>query len=73
MIEHVGAFVDQLPAVAAHAYRAMMAGRMVAIPGARNKLAIEGQRLIPRALTRTIAARLNQPDRRLIVRKSSGK
>jgi short-subunit dehydrogenase len=60
-------------AVAAHAYRAMMAGRAVAIPGARNKFAIHGQRLIPRALTRTIAARLNQPDRRLIVRKSSGK
>jgi hypothetical protein len=60
------------PDVAAHAYRAMMAGKIVAIPGARNKLLIHGQRLIPRGLTRTIAARLNQPNRRLIVRKSSG-
>ncbi|HVV52472.1 MAG TPA: SDR family oxidoreductase [Polyangia bacterium] len=61
------------PAVAAHAYRAMLAGKPTAIPGARNKLLIQGQRLIPRALTRRIAARLNQPDRRLVVRRSSGR
>jgi short-subunit dehydrogenase len=46
--------------VAAAAYRAMMSGRGTIIHGARNKVAIHGQRLIPRATTRAIAARLNE-------------
>jgi short-subunit dehydrogenase len=46
--------------VAAAAYRAMMSGRGTLIHGAKNKVAIHGQRFIPRATTRAIAARLNQ-------------
>lgn len=45
--------------VALHGYRAMMAGRIVAIPGARNKMLIQSLRLSPRATIRGIAARLN--------------
>ncbi len=33
------------PAVAAHAYKAMMSSKVVAIPGARNKFLLQGQRL----------------------------
>jgi short-subunit dehydrogenase len=46
--------------VAAAAYRAMMSGRTTIIHGVRNKVVIHGQRLIPRAGVRAIAARLNQ-------------
>jgi uncharacterized protein len=60
------------PGVAAHAYKAMMSGKVVAIPGALNKFLIGGQRFLPRAAVRASAARLNQIDRRLVVRKSSG-
>jgi short-subunit dehydrogenase len=57
--------------VAAHAYKAMMSAKVVAIPGARNKILIQGQRLMPRGAVRAVAARLNQGgDRRLIGRKS---
>jgi short-subunit dehydrogenase len=59
--------------VAAHAYRAMMAGKVMVVPGTRNKILIQSQRLVPRAVTRAVAARLNQPDRRLIVRRPSGR
>jgi uncharacterized protein len=58
--------------VAAHAYRAMMAGKPIAVPGGRNKMLVQSQRLVPRALTRTLTARYNQPDRRLITRRPSG-
>jgi uncharacterized protein len=47
--------------VARHAYRAMLAGRAVAIPGAKNKLLIQSLRLSPRSMIRSIAARLNRP------------
>jgi short-subunit dehydrogenase len=48
------------PAVARHAYRAMMAGQTMAIPGLRNKLLLQIQRLSPRRAVRSVAARLNQ-------------
>jgi short-subunit dehydrogenase len=47
--------------VAAYAYRAMMRGRPMAIPGARNKLAIASLRFAPRAMAVSMAASLNQP------------
>jgi short-subunit dehydrogenase len=46
--------------VANAAYRSMMAGRTTIVHGARNKFLIGGQRLVPRATVRAIAARLNQ-------------
>jgi short-subunit dehydrogenase len=46
--------------VAALAYRAMMQGRSVAIPGVRNKLTILSLRFSPRAMAVSIAASLNQ-------------
>jgi len=48
------------PEVAAHAYRAMMAGHPMAIPGIKNKLQIESLRLAPRSMTIAMAASLNQ-------------
>ncbi len=48
------------PGVAAAAYRAMMAGKVSLVHGARNKLLIQSQRLAPRATVRAVAARLNQ-------------
>lgn len=57
--------------VAAHAYKAMMSAKVVAIPGARNRILLQGQRLLPRGAVRAVAARLNQGGgRRLIGRKS---
>jgi short-subunit dehydrogenase len=48
--------------VAQHAYAAMMRGQVVAIPGARNWILMElAQRLGPRAIVRSIAARYNKP------------
>jgi short-subunit dehydrogenase len=52
--------VLRAPAVAAHAYRAMMAGKSMVIPGVRNKIAIQIQRVGPRSAARAIAARLNE-------------
>jgi len=48
------------PEVAAHAYRAMMAGKSLVIPGVRNKLTLQVQRISPRGLVRGVAARLNK-------------
>jgi len=45
--------------VALHAYRAMMAGKVVSIPGLMNKLIAQSTRLSPRAWLRAISARLN--------------
>jgi uncharacterized protein len=45
--------------VAAHAYRAMLRGEVMAVPGFKNKLAIQSLRLAPRTVSRGIAARLN--------------
>jgi short-subunit dehydrogenase len=46
--------------VARHAYRAMMAGKVVAIPGFMNKLTAQCTRLAPRALLRGVVAYLNR-------------
>jgi short-subunit dehydrogenase len=46
--------------VARHAYRSMMKGKVVAVEGLMNRLAVFGVRLSPRALVRRIARRLNQ-------------
>ncbi|HEX3346427.1 MAG TPA: SDR family oxidoreductase [Polyangiaceae bacterium] len=48
------------PEVAAHAYGAMMRGRPVAIPGVRNKLAMQSLRFAPRSMAVAMAASLNQ-------------
>lgn len=58
-------FQQQKPAsaaaVAAHGWRAMQAGRAVAVPGAMNKLGAFGVRLSPRKLVAGLAAHLNRP------------
>jgi len=48
------------PVVAAHAYRAMMRGRPMAIPGIRNKLAMQSLRFAPRGMLAAVSASLNQ-------------
>lgn len=45
--------------VARQGYRAMMAGKPIAVHGARNKLVVQLLRLSPRAAVRAIAASLN--------------
>jgi short-subunit dehydrogenase len=50
------------PDVAEHAYRAMMRGKVMAIPGLRNKLTLQSLRIAPRAMVRQVAARLNRVD-----------
>lgn len=47
--------------VARHAYRAMLAGDVVAIPGVMNELLAQSARMGPRALVRRIAASMNSP------------
>ena len=47
--------------VAKHAYRAMLAGEVVAIPGFMNNLLAQSVRLGPRAVIRKIAAGMNTP------------
>jgi short-subunit dehydrogenase len=46
--------------VALHAYRAMMAGRVVALPGLMNKLIAQSTRIAPRVWLRAIVAGLNR-------------
>lgn len=46
--------------VALHAYRAMMAGKVVALPGLMNKLIAQSTRIAPRAWLRAIAGGLNR-------------
>ena len=46
--------------VARHAYRAMLAGNVVAVPGFMNKLIAQSIRIAPRAVVRAIAAYLNR-------------
>jgi uncharacterized protein len=48
------------PQVAAHAYHAMMRGRAMAIPGVRNKLAMQSLRFAPRSMAVSMAASLNR-------------
>jgi short-subunit dehydrogenase len=45
--------------VAAHAYRAMMRGDVMAIPGMKNKLGLQSLRFAPRSALRRFVARLN--------------
>jgi short-subunit dehydrogenase len=47
-------------AVARHGYRAMLAGKVVAIPGVKNKLIAQSIRVGPRVVVRGIAAHLNR-------------
>ena len=47
--------------VATHAYRAMMNGDVLSVHGALNWLGVQGVRLAPRAVARSIAASLNRP------------
>jgi uncharacterized protein len=51
------------PEVAAHAYRAMMRGRPVAIPGLRNKVGMQLLRFAPRSIARSMAGSLNRAAR----------
>jgi hypothetical protein len=46
--------------VAKHAYDAMMRGRVVAIPGLKNKFSIQSLRFSPRAAARWLAGSLNR-------------
>jgi short-subunit dehydrogenase len=46
--------------VALAGYRAMLAGKPLAVPGLRNKLVTLAPRLVPRRLSSAIAARLNR-------------
>lgn len=46
--------------VALHAYRSMMKGEVLSVHGALNKLGVQGLRLSPRSLARSIAAGLNK-------------
>ncbi len=50
----------QASQVAAHAYRAMLAGKSLVIPGARNKMSVQIQRISPRSVVRRVAARMNK-------------
>ncbi len=47
--------------VAKHAYRAMLAGTVVAVPGLKNKLLVQSLRTAPRAAVRSMAAKFNVP------------
>jgi short-subunit dehydrogenase len=48
------------PAVAVHAYRGMMRGRIMDIPGFRERFLLQSLRVSPRGLVRSIAAGLNR-------------
>jgi len=60
--------------VAAHAYRAMMAGKPISLPGWRAKLSLQLLRIGSRRTIRKVTARLNQvePRNALSARSSSG-
>lgn len=61
------------PVVASHAYRAMMRGKALAIPGLRNKVGVQSLRLAPRAAVRRMVAALNlSGDSRALAARSSG-
>lgn len=47
--------------VAQYGYRSMLRGRTIAIPGLKNKLAIQSLRISPRSALRVLAERLNKP------------
>lgn len=48
--------------VASQAYRDMMRGRAVVVPGWRNKLGLQSLRVAPRAMVRKVAAALNRTE-----------
>jgi uncharacterized protein len=48
------------PDVARHAYRAMMAGKPISVPGWRAKIGLQLLRFGTRGMTRAVTARLNQ-------------
>jgi uncharacterized protein len=50
--------------VARHAYQAMMAGKVIAVPGLMNKLITWSARLLPRATLRSMVAGLNRARKR---------
>jgi short-subunit dehydrogenase len=54
-----GAVADA-PAVALHAYKAMQAGKVLAVHGAMNRAVVQSLRFSPRALVTKIAAALNR-------------
>lgn len=54
--------------VARFAYKAMKAGKVVAIPGFLNKLTLQIHRVSTRAATRAVTARLNRVDKQLTAR-----
>jgi hypothetical protein len=47
--------------VARYGYRAMLAGKTVAVPGIRMKLSLQSLRASPRSVMRVLAGRLNRP------------
>jgi short-subunit dehydrogenase len=47
--------------VARYGYRAMLAGKTIAIPGVTMKLAVQSLRVSPRWMARVLAGRLNRP------------
>jgi hypothetical protein len=53
--------VADAAAVAKHAYRAMLAGTVVAVPGVMNKVIVQSIRVAPRASLRRAALALNGP------------
>jgi short-subunit dehydrogenase len=53
--------VAHAPEVARHAYQAMMKGKVIAVHGVLNRIAVQSVRLAPRRIPRAIAAALNQP------------
>jgi short-subunit dehydrogenase len=72
---HLGA--SSAPGVAAHAYRAMMAGKAMSVPGWRAKLGLQLLRVGSRRTIRGVTARLNQieprkPRAEITARSSSG-
>jgi short-subunit dehydrogenase len=52
--------VADAASVALHGYRCMLAGRVIALPGLRNKL-IVALRLVPRAIAARVAGHFNRP------------
>lgn len=54
------ALADATP-VAQYGYRSMLKGTTIAIPGVKNKLAVQSLRLSPRSLVRTFSRQLNRP------------
>lgn len=53
--------VAEAKSVASHAYKAMMKGQVLSVHGALNWIGMQGLRIAPRAVTRSIAASMNKP------------